>query len=78
MSAGAPRYSPPRPHRRPLTLRDSIFQEFYADYAPEKLGNLDATLLKYEGREKAMFATLAKKYGKQANYAKCASSKNKK
>jgi len=34
--------------------------------------------LKYEGREKAMFATLAKKYGKQANYAKCASSKNKK
>ena len=78
VSAGAPRSSPPRPHRRPLTLRDAIVQEFYADYAPEKLGNLDATLLKYEGREKAMFATLAKKYGKQANYAKCASSKSKK
>ena len=77
VSAGAPRSSPPRPHRRPFT-RDAIAQEFYADYAPEKLGNLDATLLKYEGREKAMFATLAKKYGKQANYAKCASSKSKK
>ena len=42
-------------------------QEFYADWAPEKLGNLDATLTKYEGREKQLFATLGRKYGKKVS-----------
>eukprot|EP00965_Chrysotila_dentata_P196438 6177571-Pleurochrysis_carterae.AAC.2 len=46
-------------------------QDFYADWAPEKLGQLDSTLAKYEGREKQLFATLGKKYGKKASYAKC-------
>ena len=46
-------------------------QEFYADWAPEKLGSLDDTLAKYEGREKQLFGILGKKYGKKANFAKC-------
>ena len=48
-------------------------QEYYADWAPEKLEprNLDETLRKYEGREKQMFAALGKKYGKKANFARC-------
>lgn len=46
-------------------------QEFYADHAPEKLGQLDSTLSSFEGREKQMFAKLSKKYGQKANFAKC-------
>jgi len=46
-------------------------QEYYADWAPEKLGALDDTLLKFEGREKQLFAKLQKKYGKQVQIAKC-------
>ena len=46
-------------------------QEFYADWAPDKLGTLDETLKKYEGREKQMFAKLGKKYGKKYSIAKC-------
>ena len=46
-------------------------QEYYADWAPEKLGTLDDTLLKFEGREKQLFAKLNKKYGKQVQLAKC-------
>jgi hypothetical protein len=46
-------------------------QEFYADWAPDKLGGIDDTLVKYEGREKRLFAILGKKYGKPANFAKC-------
>lgn len=48
----------------------ACLQEFYADHAPEKLGNLDATLAKYEGREKSMFSTLGKKYAGGAHAAK--------
>jgi len=46
-------------------------QEFYADWAPEKLGTLDDTLSKYEGRERQLFGALKKKYGKPVNAAKC-------
>jgi hypothetical protein len=46
-------------------------QEFYADWAPEKLGTLDETLGKYVGRERQLFGALGKKYGKKANFAKC-------
>ena len=46
-------------------------QEFYADWAPEKLGGIDDTLLKYEGREKQLFGILSRKYGKRANFARC-------
>ena len=46
-------------------------QEFYADWAPEKLGNLDKTLDEFKGREKTLFAKLAKKYGKPNNVARC-------
>ena len=46
-------------------------QEFYADWAPEKLGGIDDALSKYQGREKQLFGALSKKYGKKANFAKC-------
>ena len=46
-------------------------QEFYADWAPDKLGALDDTLSKYEGREKQLFGALKKKYGKPVNFARC-------
>ena len=46
-------------------------QEFYADWAPEKLGNMDSTLAAWEGREKQLFTKLGKKYGKKANFATC-------
>lgn len=46
-------------------------KEFYADWAPEKLGNLDKTLDEYKGRERQLFGKLSKKYGKPANFAKC-------
>lgn len=46
-------------------------KEFYADWAPEKLGELDKTLAKFEGKEKQLFAKLGKKYGKKANLARC-------
>ena len=46
-------------------------QEFYADWAPEKLGQLDSTLATYEGREKQLFAKLQKKYKQKASYMKC-------
>ena len=49
----------------------SCLQEFYADWAPEKLGSLDETLTKYEGRERQLFGILSKKYGKKANIEKC-------
>ena len=34
-------------------------QEFYADWAPEKLGGIDDTLSKYEGRERQLFGAQA-------------------
>ena len=46
-------------------------QEYYADWAPEKLGTMDDILIQYEGREKQLFAKLNKKYGKQVQIAKC-------
>ena len=48
--------------------------DFYADWAPEKLGQLDATLSKYEGREKALFSALQRKYGKKVQTARCSGS----
>ena len=45
--------------------------EYYADWAPEKLGNVASNLQAWEGREKQLFAKLHKKYGKKANLAKC-------
>ena len=46
-------------------------QEYYADWAPEKLGNLDSTLEKYTGREKTLFGILQRKYGKPVQPARC-------
>ena len=46
-------------------------QEYYADWAPEKLGNLDENLRKYEGREKQLFGLLQKKYKQKVQTAKC-------
>eukprot|EP00967_Tisochrysis_lutea_P082025 scaffold113516_cov31-Tisochrysis_lutea.AAC.3 len=48
-------------------------EEYYADWAPEKLGGIDAALTKYEGKEKQLFGTLQRKYGKKVNLAKCSS-----
>ena len=53
-------------------------QEFYADWAPEKLGALDDTLNKYEGRERQLFSALGKKYGKKVQYERCQPKKEKK
>ena len=53
-------------------------QEFYADWAPEKLGGLDETLRKYEGRERSLFGALQKKYGKKVNVARCTPPKKEK
>ena len=50
-------------------------QEYYADWAPEKLGTMDDILIQYEGREKKLFAKLNKKYGKQVQIAKCKDAK---
>ena len=50
-------------------------QEYYADWAPEKLGTMDDILIQYEGREKQLFAKLNKKYGKQVQIAKCKDAK---
>ena len=49
-------------------------REFYADWAPEKLGEMHNTLAKFEGKEKQLFAKLGKKYGKKVNLAKCSGS----
>jgi len=46
-------------------------REFYADWAPEKLGDMHNTLAKFEGKEKQLFAKLQKKYGKKVNFARC-------
>mmetsp|Transcript_27828 Transcript_27828/g.47581 ORF Transcript_27828/g.47581 Transcript_27828/m.47581 type:complete len:158 (-) Transcript_27828:313-786(-) len=46
-------------------------QEFYADWAPDKLGDMDKTLEKFEGKEKSLFAKLQRKYNKKVNIAKC-------
>tara|TARA_B110001452_G_scaffold67894_1_gene54660 strand:- start:297 stop:788 length:492 start_codon:yes stop_codon:yes gene_type:complete len=46
-------------------------REYYADWAPEKLGTMDDILIQYEGREKQLFSKLNKKYGKQVQIAKC-------
>ena len=43
----------------------SCLQDFYADWAPEKLGTLDETLGKYENRERQLFGAQHKKYGKK-------------
>jgi hypothetical protein len=50
-------------------------QEYYADWAPEKLGSLDETLDKWKGREKQLFGALQKKYAKKANFARCVPAK---
>jgi hypothetical protein len=49
----------------------SCLQEYYADWAPDKLGGIDAALAKYEGKEKQLFGALQRKYGKKVNLAKC-------
>jgi len=49
----------------------SCLQEFYADFAPEKLGSLDETLSKYENREMQLASMLSKKYKQKANFARC-------
>jgi len=46
-------------------------REFYADWAPEKLGEMHNTLAKFEGKEKQLFGKLQKKYGKKVNLARC-------
>ena len=46
-------------------------QEFYADWAPEKLGGVDDALAKYEGKERQLFGKLHRKYGKKVNLANC-------
>jgi hypothetical protein len=61
----------PNPYRP--CLRD-----FYADWAPEKLGTLDETLSSYEGRERQLFGKLQKKYGKKANFERCKPKEEKK
>ena len=53
-------------------------QEFYADWAPEKLGTLDETLGKYEGRERQLFSALNKKYGKRVQWERCKPKEEKK
>ena len=52
-------------------------QEYYADWAPEKLGALDETLAKYEDKERQLFGALKNKYGKPVNFARCAPPKEK-
>jgi len=61
----------PNPYR-------SCLLEFYADHAPEKLGALDDTLFKYEGRERQLFGALSKKYKAKANFQRCVPAKPKK
>ena len=56
----------------------ACLQEFYADWAPEKLGSLDDTLAKYENRERQLFSALGKKYGKKVQYERCQPKKEKK
>ena len=46
-------------------------QEYYADWAPEKLGGMDELLSKHEGRERQLFGALMKKYGKKVMYERC-------
>ena len=53
-------------------------QEFYADWAPEKLGTLDETLSKYENRERQLFGALQKKYGKKVQFERCKPKKEEK
>jgi len=50
-------------------------QEYYADWAPDKLGGIDAALTKYEGKEKQLFGALGRKYGKKVNLARCSGGK---
>ena len=45
--------------------------EYYADWAPEKLGGVDDALAKYEGKERQLFGKLHRKYGKKVNLANC-------
>lgn len=49
----------------------SCLEEYYADWAPDKLGGIDTALAKYEGKEKQLFGALHRKYGKKVNLAKC-------
>ncbi|KAL7580077.1 hypothetical protein ACA910_005062 [Epithemia clementina (nom. ined.)] len=41
----------------------AILTQFYEKHNPSKLGSVSATLKKYQGRERDMFAKLAEKYG---------------
>ena len=44
-------------------------QEFYADWAPEKLGTLDDTLIKWEGRVRRQCARLWHAHARAADRA---------
>ncbi|CUI15366.1 Hypothetical protein, putative [Bodo saltans] len=44
------------------SYRDRL-RRFYETYAPEKVGNLEATLAKYAGKEEQMFQSLTSQFG---------------
>lgn len=56
----------------------ACLKDFYADWAPEKLGTLDETLSKYENRERQLFGALQRKYGKKVQYERCKPKEEKK
>mmetsp|Transcript_24727 Transcript_24727/g.36256 ORF Transcript_24727/g.36256 Transcript_24727/m.36256 type:complete len:265 (+) Transcript_24727:33-827(+) len=47
---------------RPWTFEERLVA-FYSKYMPEKLDNVPALLVKYEGKEEKLFTALVKKYG---------------
>ena len=46
----------------PATDYNKLLKEFYQQHNPAKLGEVEQTLQKYRGKEKELFAKLAKKY----------------
>uniref|UniRef100_A0A7S1LQ08 Uncharacterized protein n=1 Tax=Neobodo designis TaxID=312471 RepID=A0A7S1LQ08_NEODS len=53
---------PEASHASSLTYRDRV-EALYKKYDPAKVGQTDATLAKYRGKEAAVIAALVKKYG---------------
>ena len=49
----------------------ACLQDYYADWAPEKLGGMDELLSKNEGRERQLFGALMRKYGKKVQFERC-------
>jgi len=47
----------------PVASYRERLKAFYSEYNPEKLGEVDAMLAKFEGREESLFISLVKKYG---------------